>query len=230
VNDPETAELLIPRNHGFGTRRVPLETYYYEAFNKPNVRLVDIAKTNPITRITEDGVILESDEEICLDVLIHATGFDAGTGSFAAVDFRGVDGIKLNKEAWNGGPKTLLGFFVNHFPNMMMVMGPHQMFGNIPRSIEYAVDWISEFIEYCIKNGITYAEPRQCCVDKWTQHVFDCAQGLLANEIDSWMTGVNKNVKGKEKRIIARYNGPAPGFRVRASDVAQRNYEDLILC
>lgn len=229
MKDPKTAELLIPKNHGFGTRRVPLETHYYEAYNRPNVRLVDIANDTPIERITESGVLLDSGEEIPLDILIHATGFDAGTGSFAAVDIRGVGGIKLNKEAWSDGPRTFLGFFVHRFPNMMMVMGPHQMFGNIPRSIEYAVDWIADFIGFCRENGITYAEARPEMVQKWTQHVFDCAQGLLANEIDSWMTGVNTNVKGKEKRIIARYGGPAPGFRARAGAVACAKYTDLVL-
>ena len=81
------------------------------------------------------------------------------------------------------------------------------MFGNFPRSIEFAVLWTSTFIEFCARNNITYADAPQSKVDEWTQHVFDCAKGLLANEVDSWMTGVNKNVKTKQKRIIARYNG-----------------------
>lgn len=103
------------------------------------------------------------------------------------------------------------------------------MFGNIPRSIEFAGLWISNFINYCLENKITYADAPQKKVDEWTEHVFDCAKGLLANEIDSWMTGVNKNVKTKQKRIVARYNGPAPGYRKRALDVSGRHYEDLTL-
>ncbi|KAK4502004.1 hypothetical protein PRZ48_007815 [Zasmidium cellare] len=226
VNDPKTAEKLIPKCHGFGTRRVPLETHYFEAYNKPNVRLVDIKNESPITRITPKGVLLETGEEVELDTLIYATGFDAVTGPISAVDFRGVDGLKIT-DCWKNGPRTFLGFLSNGFPNMMMVMGPHQMFGNIPRSIEYAVNWIGTFIEYCAKNDITRVEAKQEKVDEWTQHVFDCAQGLLANEIDSWMTGVNTNVKGKQHRIIARYQGPGPGFRKRILDVAARNYEDM---
>lgn len=207
---------------------MPLETHYFEAYNLPNVRLIDIKNEAPIERITKKGVLLKTGEEVELDTLIYATGFDAVTGPISAVDFRGVDGTRLT-DVWREGPRTFLGFLVNKFPNMMMVMGPHQMFGNIPRSIEYAVEWIAGFIEFCYKHGYTYAEARQSKVDEWTQHVFDCAQGLLANEIDSWMTGVNTNVKGKQHRIIARYQGPGPGFRKRILDVAHRDYEDIDL-
>jgi cation diffusion facilitator CzcD-associated flavoprotein CzcO len=226
VTDPETAEKLIPKSHGFGTRRVPLEGGYYEAFNQPNVKLVDINE-NPIERITEKG-IKTKDEDFEFDVIVYATGFDAVTGSFSAVDFRGVDGHKLVDE-WHEGIQTFLGLTVHNFPNMFMVMGPHQMFGNIPRSIEYAVGWIADFIEYAGKNGIKTAEATEEGVMTWTEHVHDCAKGLLATEVDSWMTGVNKNVAGKQKRTIARYNGPAPGYRKRCDEVKARNYSDLKL-
>ncbi|KAJ5811446.1 hypothetical protein N7474_007747 [Penicillium riverlandense] len=226
VKNPVTAETLIPKCHGFGTKRVPLESGYFEAYNKPNVRLVDV-KSNPIETITETG-IRTRDESFEFDMIIYATGFDAVTGSFTAIDFRGVDGVPL-KERWAEGPRTFLGLFVPSFPNMMMVMGPHQMFGNIPRSIEYAVDWVARFIKFCRDHGITYAEATQQGMRDWTEHVHKCAEGLLANEVDSWMTGVNKNLAHKQKRIIARYQGPAPGYRKRAEDVATRNYEDLVL-
>ncbi|KAL4945772.1 hypothetical protein BDV06DRAFT_229954 [Aspergillus oleicola] len=226
VKDRDTAEKLIPKCHGFGTKRVPLESGYFEAFNQPNVRLVDV-KSDPIEGITEYGV-KTGDREYELDILIYATGFDAVTGSFSAVDFRGVNGIKLS-EKWEDGPQTFLGLWVEDFPNMMMVMGPHQMFGNFPRSIEYAVNWVSGFIEFARDKGVSYAECTGEKVQEWTEHVHQCAEGLLANEVDSWMTGVNKNLAHKQKRIIARYNGPATGYRARAGDVAERGYVDLKL-
>ncbi|KAF2463895.1 FAD/NAD(P)-binding domain-containing protein [Lindgomyces ingoldianus] len=226
VKDPVTAEKLIPKNHGFGTRRVPLEGGYYEAFNQPNVTLVDINE-NPIKSIAENG-IKTKDGDFEFDIIIYATGFDAVTGSFNAVDFKGIDGLKL-KDVWNEGIQTFLGLTVRGFPNMFMIMGPHQMFGNIPRSIEYAVKWVAELIEYCRDNQITCAEATEEAVRAWTEHVHDCAKGLLATEIDSWMTGVNKNLKHKQKRTIARYNGPAPGYRKRCDEVKAREYSDLRL-
>lgn len=226
VKDPETAEKLIPKCHGFGTKRVPLESGYFEAFNRENVRLVDV-KADPIERVMETGVKTR-DAQYDVDILIYATGFDAVTGAFTAVDFQGVGGVKLS-ERWKEGPRTFLGLWVEGFPNMMMVMGPHQMFGNFPRSIEYAVGWVSRFIGHASDRGLTYAECTGKKVEEWTEHVHTCAEGLLANEVDSWMTGVNKNLAHKQKRIIARYNGPAPGYRARTEDVANRGYEDLRL-
>ncbi|KAF2715356.1 FAD/NAD(P)-binding domain-containing protein [Pleomassaria siparia CBS 279.74] len=226
VNDPAVAEKLIPKNHGFGTRRVPLEGGYYEAFNQPNVTLVDINE-NPITRITETG-IKTKDQDYEFDVLIYATGFDAVTGSFAAVDFRGI-GDKSLKSEWSSGIRTYLGLTVQGFPNMFMIMGPHQMFGNIPRSIEYAVGWVAGFIEFCVKNSIVEVQCTEERVQEWTEHVHGCAKGLLSNEVDSWMTGVNKNVEGKQNRTVARYNGPAPGYRKRVNEVKARGYRDFKL-
>ncbi|KAL5356379.1 hypothetical protein BJX96DRAFT_186294 [Aspergillus floccosus] len=226
VKDPVTAEKLIPKCHGFGTKRVPLESGYFEIFNQPNVRLVDV-KEDPIERITETG-IKTRDAEFEFDMVIYGTGFDAVTGAFTAIDFQGRNKTKLTSK-WSEGPRTFLGLFVEEFPNMTMILGPHQMFGNIPRSIEYAVEWVTNFIRFCRDNGITYAEATKEGMEKWTEHVHQCAEGLLANEVDSWMTGVNKNLAHKQKRIIARYQGPAPGYRKRAQDVADRNYEDLIL-
>ena len=152
VKDQAVAEKLIPKNHGFGTRRVPLETKYYEVYNQPNVKLVDIVET-PIERITPKG-IKTSDAEYEFDMIIYATGFDAITGSFDRIDIRGLDGLRL-KDKWAGGPKTYLGVQVEGFPNMMMLMGPHTAFGNIPRSIEYNVDWVTRLIGFMRERGLT---------------------------------------------------------------------------
>ena len=226
VDDPETAEKLIPKCHGFGTRRVPLESRFYEAFNQENAQLVDVRdESDPIECVTENGIKTRS-KEWDFDVIIYATGFDAVTGAFTAVDFQGIDGEKM-AEQWIGGPRTFLGMFVRGFPNLGMVMGPHQMFGNIPRSIEYAVEYLTDWLSYCQVNQITYAEATEEAVESWTKHVYACAEGLLSNEVDSWMTGVNKNLKHKQKRIVARYNGPVQGFRKRCEEVRDGGYQGL---
>ncbi|KAK1979195.1 phenylacetone monooxygenase [Colletotrichum cereale] len=226
INDPKIAEKLIPKNHGFGTRRVPLESGYYEAFNQPNVRLVDLTE-NPIERITEKG-IKTREEDFEFDVIVYATGFDAVTGSFKAVDFQGVGRTRLS-DVWSEGIQTFLGLTVKGFPNMFMIMGPHQMFGNIPRSIEYAVEWVADFIRYARDHNLTSVEATDEGMRMWTEHVWKCGEGLLANEVDSWMTGVNKNLAHKQKRSMTRYNGPAPGYRKRCDEVRARGYSDFML-
>jgi cation diffusion facilitator CzcD-associated flavoprotein CzcO len=226
VKDQDVAEKLIPTNHGFGTRRVPLETKYYEVYNQPNVRLVDIKET-PIERITPNG-IKTSDTEYEFDTIIYATGFDAITGSFDRIDFRGRGGQRL-KDAWAHGPRTYLGVLVEGFPNMMMLMGPHTALGNIPRSIEYNVEWVTGVVRYAREHNLTRVEATAAGVASWTDHVKAMGVGLLSNEVSSWMTGVNSNVEGKQVRIIARYSGSAPAYRARCNEVAANHYQELAL-
>jgi cation diffusion facilitator CzcD-associated flavoprotein CzcO len=226
VRDQRVAEKLIPKNHGFGTRRLPLETFYYEVYNRDNVELVDITET-PIERITADG-IKTGDREYEFDIIIYATGFDAITGSFDRIDFRGVDGARL-KDRWKSGPQTFLGVLVDGFPNMMMLMGPHTALGNIPRSIEYNVDWVTGLIRHARENSLTRVEATAARVMSWTDHVKALGVGLLSNEVNSWMTGINSNVDGKQTRIVARYSGSAPAYRARCDEVALRRYQELAL-
>lgn len=226
VKDPAVAEKLIPKNHGFGTRRLPLETFYFEIYNQDNVELVDIKET-PIERITPEG-IKTSDREFEFDIIIYATGFDALTGSFDKIDFRGANDARL-KEKWKHGPQTYLGIMVHEFPNMMMLMGPHTALGNIPRSIEYSVDWVTGLVRFARDNHLTRLEATTAGVDSWTDHVKALGVGLLSNEIDSWMTGINSNVEGKQTRIIARYSGSAPAYRARCDEVAAKGYDELRL-
>jgi cation diffusion facilitator CzcD-associated flavoprotein CzcO len=226
VKDPKIAEKLVPKNHGFGTRRLPLETFYYEVYNRDNVELVDIIET-PIERITSKG-IKTSDKEYEFDVIIYATGFDAITGSFDRIDFRGIDGVRL-KDKWKHGPQTYLGILVEGFPNMMMLMGPHTALGNIPRSIEYSVDWVTRLIRYAQESNLTRVEATAAGVTSWTDHVKALGVGLLSNEVNSWMTGINTNVEGKQTRIIARYSGSAPAYRARCEEVAAKGYDEMAL-
>ena len=226
VKDPKVAEKLIPKNHGFGTRRLPLETFYYEVYNRDNVELVDIAET-PIERITAKG-IETSAAEYEFDIIIYATGFDAITGSFDQIDLRGAGGMRL-KDRWKRGPETYLGVMVDGFPNMMMLMGPHTALGNIPRSIEYNVDWVTRLIRFARDNSLTRVDATAAGVTSWTDHVKALGVGLLSNEVNSWMTGINRNVEGKQTRIVARYSGSAPAYRARCDEVAAKRYDELAL-
>lgn len=237
VHDPGVAERLIPKNHGFGTRRVPLESGYFESYNKPNVHLVDLKET-PIDKITAAGVSTSTGTQYELDVLIFATGFDAITGAFSAIDWRAKSGRPLvgGSDRENGHdaiwvdhkPKTFLGITAPAMPNMFMVLGPHQPFGNATRSIEHAVQVICELLQYCDDNHYTSVEPTEEAVEDWTEHVHECAKGALSNEVDSWMTGVNKNVSGKTTRSVARYAGSAIEFRKRCEDCREAGWKGLV--
>ena len=226
VENPETAEMLIPKDHGFGTRRVPQETYYYEVYNQPNVKLVSMID-DPIQKITENGIKTESNE-FEFDVIIYATGFDAVTGAFNRIDIQGENNVSL-KSKWTKGPRTFIGMMVDDFPNMFMILGPHAALGNNPRSIEHNVEWISNFIDYMRKNNLTGAKAPANAVNEWHQFVSGKAESLLSNDVDSWMTGINLNVEGKQTRTVVRYTGTAPEYRARCDDVAKNNFKELHL-
>lgn len=236
VHDPETADSLIPKDHGFGTRRVPLEMGYFETYNQPNVHLVDLRK-NPIDRVTPTGILTADGKEHELDVLICATGFDAITGAFNAIQWEGKDGrpliasSKTSKRApiWPDHlPRTFMGLLAPSMPNMFMVLGPHQPFGNIPRSIEHASFVVTDLLELCRSKGYTYVEAKEEAVQQWTDHIFKLGSAGLINDVASWLTGVNTNVEGKTIKTVARYAGSAIDYRRQCEEYKTLGWPGLI--
>jgi cation diffusion facilitator CzcD-associated flavoprotein CzcO len=223
VRDPAVADLLIPRSHGFGTRRVPLESGYYEVFNQANVRLVDLRAT-PIERITAAGVRTSAGEH-ALDMIVYATGFDAITGGFDRVEFRGVGGQTL-KAKWADGPRTYLGLQVAGFPNLFTLIGPHSaaLFCNMTRCIEQNVDWVAALLAHARERGKARVEPAASAEAEWTAHVHETAKRMLFTKVDSWMTGVHSEVKRARGRTVMVYAGGAPRFRERCEEVAAAGY------
>ncbi|MBL6750819.1 MAG: NAD(P)/FAD-dependent oxidoreductase [Nevskia sp.] len=227
VKDPAVAEKLIPKDHGFGTRRVPMETRYYEVYNQPNVTLVDI-RESPIERITATG-IKTRDREYPLDMIIYATGFDAVTGALSRIDIRGVGGQPL-KDKWADGPRTYLGMQTAGFPNLFTLVGPQNgsTFCNIPRCIEQNVDWLTGLIGYMHDKGLARIEAEKPAEDAWVAHVDETANRTLFPTANSWFMGVNANVPGK-KRCFQLYAGGAPLYRARCQEVADKAYEGFAI-
>ena len=228
VNDPLTAEKLIPKDHGFGTRRVPLETRYYEAYNRDNVQLIDINET-PIERITPKGV-RTSYQEFEFDMIIYATGFDAITGAFDRINFTGAEGLAL-RDKWSESPDTFLGMQTAGFPNLLMLSGPQggSVSTNYPRGIETSVDWISDLLVYMRDHGYRRVEARAEAEQEWLQHVQEMYQFQLMSKIKSWFTGYNSNVEGHNTIRAMIYPGGAPRYRERLEEVAGSGYEGFSL-
>ena len=228
VTNPEVAEKLIPKDHPFGARRVPLETNYYEAYNRDNVRLVDLNET-PIERITSRG-IKTSAQEHEFDIIIFATGFDAVTGSFDRINIRGTGGQKL-KDKWRDGPITYLGNQVRGFPNMAIVAGPQSgtLSSNFPPGIEFAVEWTAELLEYMREHNYQRFEPDDKAESNWTQDIADSFKGTLFSQTHSWVTGYNSNVDGHEdtKRCML-YSKGAPNYRKHLRTVAANDYPGIV--
>jgi cation diffusion facilitator CzcD-associated flavoprotein CzcO len=226
VDDPELAEKLIPKDHGFGIQRVPLETKYYEAYNRDNVHLVDAAAT-PIERITPTG-LRTSEQDYEFDIIVYATGFDAFTGAFDRIDIRGVDGQKL-RDKWADGPVTFLGMLVHGFPNLLMLAGPQIAATNFPRAIETAIEWATPFLEHLWAEGLTRFEATAEAEQAWLEHVKETYEPLLLRKAKSWITGYNSNLEGHEygKTRYNIYNGGGPRYASRLQEVADDDYAGI---
>ena len=220
VKDPETAETLCPKSFPLGTKRVCLDTNYYQTFNKPNVHLVDLRKT-PIERVTPKG-IRTSDKDYEFDAIIYATGFDAMTGAIVSVDVRGRGGIELKKK-WEDGPKTYLGLTVSGFPNLFMITGPGSpsVMCNMMSAIEQHVEWISDCLADARQRGIGVIEAQPDAEAGWVAHVNEVADATLFPRANSWYMGAN--VPGKP-RIYMPYIGGLGPYREICTGVAAKGY------
>lgn len=228
VNDPETAELLIPKDHGFGMKRVPLETRYYEVYNQDNVSAVDLNKT-PITRITPEG-IQTTDALHEFDVIIYATGFDAVKGSWNRMDISGVGGVRLEDE-WAKGIRTYMGMQCPGFPNFFMLVGPQSgaTFCNIPRCSALAVDWLSDMMAHAKRSGVERIEPEVAAAESYSEYCAKLMGKLLLGQTDSWFTGINKNIEGRDKREALLFVGGNPRFREYCEEVRDADYRGFIM-
>jgi cation diffusion facilitator CzcD-associated flavoprotein CzcO len=228
VRDPVLAEKLVPKDHGFGVQRVPLESNYYEAYNRDNVNLVDLQKT-PIERITRRG-IRTSEQEYEFDIIVYATGFDAVTGAYDRIDIRGVGGQSLRKK-WADGPETFLGLTVSGFPNLFMPTGPQSGSAstNFPRGIELGVDWVTELLQFVWKHDHSRVEATPEAEADWSAYVAMLYEIMLLRNAQGWFTGYNSNVEGHEKgtRRHLVFNGGTPKYRQKITEVAEAGYRGL---
>ena len=225
VKNSEVADLLAPTNHPIGTKRLCLDTNYYETYNLPHVTLVDLAKA-PIERITPEGLI-SGGTEYKVDSIVFATGFDAMTGALLRIDIRGRDGLTL-QEKWVAGPRTYLGLASAGFPNFFMVTGPGSpsVLVNVIIAIEQHVDWIMDCIRSMRATGRTEIEAEPDAEDRWVEHVNEKADETLYPLANSWYLGAN--VPGKPRVFMPYVGGFATYDRICA-DVAQEGYRGFRL-
>ena len=222
VEDPETAERLLPKDYGLGCKRQVIDRDYYATFNRDNVALVDLRET-PIDSITPSGIQTAA-EHYDLDVLIYATGFDAMTGALLRANIRGRDGAPL-ADKWRYGPVAYLGLQMRGFPNLFTVTGPGSpsVLCNMLVAIEQHVNWIGDCIGYLRDNNIDTIEPWEASEQEWIAHVNEVAEGTMYTvpSCNSWYLGAN--IAGKP-RIFMPYIGGYPRYRDRCERETDGGY------
>ena len=222
VHDPEVAEKLVPKDHLFGSKRLPCESGYYEVYNRDNVLLVDVREA-PIERITPNGLLTSDGKEYELDVIIFATGYDAVTGSLNRIEIQGAGG-ELLKDKFANGPRTYMGIQSAGFPNLFTVNAASV--GNFVRAAEPLVDWIAECICYVRDNEYMKISPTPKAEDEWVRHVNEDGENILRSKADSWFVGAN--IPGKARALLTSPDS-APVMRAKRAEVAANGYEGFAL-
>jgi len=221
VKDPVVAEKLVPKDHMFGSKRLPCESGYYEVYNQDNVLLVDVREA-PIECITPNG-LKTTDAEYELDVIIFATGYDAVTGSLNKIDIHGVGGQTL-KDKFAKGPRTYMGISSAGFPNLFTINAASV--GNFVRACEPLVDWVSEAVCYVRDHGYTRISATPEAEAEWTAHVSEAGAKILRTQANSWFVGAN--IPGKA-RVLLTSPDTAPVMRAKRAEVAANGYEGFLL-
>jgi len=225
VRDAAVAELLSPRDYPVGTKRLCVDTNYYDTFNRDNVTLVDVRRA-PIEAITPHG-LRTPEAEYELDSIVFATGFDAMTGALLSIDIRGRTGTTL-REKWAAGPRTYLGVATAGFPNLFTITGPGSpsVLSNMIVSIEQHVDWIADCLVYLRERELGGIEASVEAEDEWVAHVNEVGHATLYPLANSWYRGAH--VPGKP-RIFMPYVGGVGAYRQKCDDVAAKGYEGFTL-
>jgi cyclohexanone monooxygenase len=225
VKDPAVAELLCPASYPIGTKRIVLDTNYYQTYNRANVDLIDV-RGDSIEKITADGLKTRN-KEYQFDALVFATGYDAMTGALLNIDIRGRNGVPL-RETWSAGPRTYLGLMTAGFPNLFIVAGPGSpsVLMNMVLATEQHVDWIADCLIHMRDLGVSTIEAEPAAEDAWVEHVNEVASRTLYNMANSWYLGAN--VPGKP-RVFMPYVGGFHVYRERCTAVAEEGYPGFTL-
>jgi acetone monooxygenase (methyl acetate-forming) len=223
LKDPKLCELLIPADYGFGTHRVPLETNYLEVYHRPNVEVVGV-RDNPIESVSPEGIRTADGTLHELDIIILATGFDAGTGALTRIDIRGRGGRSL-KEDWGKDIRTTMGLQVHGYPNLFTTavpLAPSAALCNMTTCLQQQTEWISDCIKYMRNRNRTVIEPTAEMENRWVAHHDETASSNLISKTNSWYLG--SNVPGKPRRVLS-YTGGVGSYRTKCDEVAASGYQ-----
>lgn len=223
-NDPDLCKLLVPgeTEYGFGTRRVPLDNGYLEAFLRDNVEGVDL-RSNQIERLVPSGIMTSDGKVHEADIIILATGFDAGVGALSKIDVRGR-GAQSLKELWEEELRAALGIQVYGFPNLFLTSGPlapSAALCNMTTCLQQQADWIADCIKFARNNEFNSVEVTKSFEDEWIQHHDELAAGTLVMQTESWY--VTARGKDSARRLLS-YIGGVGEFRRRCDEIAANGY------
>lgn len=229
VKDPLKAEKLKPRE--IYARRPLCDSGYYQTFNKSNVDIVDVY-SNPISRVTADGLQTADRHTYPLDVIILATGFDALEGSYLRLNIVGRNGETI-KDHWRDSTKAYGGIACAGFPNMWLVSGPQGPFANFPPVIESEIDMIVACIEHSeastgVQHGVESNSPLIMEVSKeaeqaWSDKCEQLVENSLFKKTSGWIFGANV----KRRQSTRFFFAGLKAYRDWCKEVIEGSFKDF---
>ncbi|MCW2842302.1 MAG: dependent oxidoreductase [Nocardioides sp.] len=222
LEDPALIKALVPTDYGFGTHRVPLESGYLEVYLRDNVDLVSV-RDNPVAEIVPEGLRLADGSVYELDVLILATGFDAGTGALTRMDITGRGGRTIRGD-WGTEIRTTMGLMKHGYPNLFTTavpLAPSAALCNMTTCLQQQTEWINDCIQHMRDHGKTLIEPTEEGEDSWVRHHDETAGPNLISRTSSWYLG--SNVPGKPRRVLS-YTGGVGAYRKKCDEEASSEY------
>jgi cyclohexanone monooxygenase len=217
VKDRATAEALKPY-YDYFCKRPGFSDVYLEAFNRPNVTLVD-TDGEGVERITPTGVLVKG-KVYAVDCIIYATGFDF-LNDFtreAGLEAYGRGGIKLS-DHWAGGPRTLFGMQTDGFPNLFFIrVAQAGASFNYTQTVVEQSQYISYLIRQCLSKQTGTAEATREAVDSWVEAVIAKAgprQAMLESCTPSYYNFDGNPQRKRFSLLNELYgDGPLPYFRM----------------
>ncbi|MET4638892.1 NAD(P)/FAD-dependent oxidoreductase [Mycetocola sp. 2940] len=149
---PDLLQKVVPDYPPGSKRMLRDDGNWARTLKRPNVRL----ETDSIAAVTQRGVRLVTGEEIELDVLVFASGFEASE-FLPGIEVRGREGIEIH-DFWNGESRAYLGSLVPNFPNLFLVYGPNTNLvvnGSIMFMAECSVDFARSSLQLIDERGGT---------------------------------------------------------------------------
>ena len=226
VLNKKFASILSDIDHPYAGKRPPIDSNYFETFNRENINLIDL-QADPIKHIDHKG-IQTNENHFDLDIIVFATGYDAMTGPLLNMNITGKANLKLS-DLWKEGPKTFLGLQMPGFPNLFTITGPGSpsVLTNMPMAIEQHVEWIRDCISYMNKKGYSLIETSKKASEDWGDEVNAVAnKTLLPTVKHSWYLGAN--IPGKPQ-VFMPYAGGLPKYDEICNESKNNNYKGFNL-
>lgn len=208
VRDERTAAGLKPW-YGMFCKRPTFNDEYLEAFNRPNVSLIDTEGRGP-DRITQTGIVFDG-VEYPVDCIIFATGFETGTAYSrrAAFEIYGAGGQSLTGK-FAAGTSTLYGIATNGFPNFfMMALGQNGFKPNITDTLDEQAELIVHIVTTALKAGKTRVEVTRRAEADWVTEIRNLA-GARRPYLETCTPGYYTGEGDIDKGLLVDTYAPGP--------------------